>query len=342
MNYAKINTKAFQWNDLIVFPLLRAAYFLHDFHDVHDIYTNLSKPPQEILDTYNESMIPRKRDVVFHWNSDVKDIVNFTAPLFPVSLNDKEVVEIGIPEIPNLTDFHLHTKFAYCNENMEIDKAFTLANQAGVKFLNFSEHSGHLYFSKDEYWNNKYLWQNRTNIEDKTLAYLNFAKENNSSNFAFGCELDVDNNNQVINVPNLLGFRVGAIHFLQSNLTYEAKVEEYLSKLDALLASSIDILAHPFRVFSNNKYPLPKDIFNEVADKLVKNNVAVEINFHWNQPVPEFLELVIKKGGKISFGTDAHNLYEVGYFRPHYNLCKTLGIEGKLDELLLSSVNIKQ
>ena len=70
MNYAKINTQASQWNDLIAFPLLRAAYFLHDFHDVHDIYTNLSKPPQEILDTYNESMIPRKRDVVFHWNSE--------------------------------------------------------------------------------------------------------------------------------------------------------------------------------------------------------------------------------------------------------------------------------
>ena len=339
MNYAKINVSNTLWNDLTTYPVLRAAYFLHDFYDVHDIYINLNEPPQEVLDTYNKSMVPRKRDVVFHWNSDVKDIVNFSAPLFPVSLNDIQIVEVGIPEIPNLTDFHVHTKFAYCSENMDVYKAILLARQAGVKYVNFCEHSGHLYFSKDEYWANTYDWKNRPQKLDRTKEYIDFTKEHTLQNYAFGCELDIDNNCQVIDVENLDGFRVGAVHFLQKELSYEEKVQEYLNKLDALLASKIHVLAHPFRVFSNNKYPLPKDIFNEVAEKLVKNNVAAEINFHWNKPVLEFIDLVIKKGGKISFGTDSHNLYEVGYLRPHYNFCKSLGIEGKLDKYLLSGVN---
>ena len=340
MSYAKINTNNAVWDDFTVFPILRAVYFLHDFYDVHDIYIDLAKPPQEVLDTYRKSMEPRKRDVVFHWNSDVKDVVEFSAPLFKVLLNDTQVLELGIPDIPNLTDFHVHTKFAYCSENMDVNRAIAIAKQAGVKYINFSEHSGHLYFSPQEYWPNLYLWNNRNIKEDKTLNYQNFINEYEAKGFCFGSELDVDNQLNVIDITNIPGFRVGAIHFLQEGLTFEEKQQEYLKKLDALLQSKIDILAHPFRVFLKSKLPMPKDIYHEVADKLVKYNVAAEINFHTNKPVPEFIDLVLKKGGKISFGTDSHNLYEVGYLRPHYDFCKSLGIEGKLDELLLSASSL--
>ena len=88
--------------------------------------------------------------------------------------------------------------------SMDVNKAILLARQAGVKYVNFSEHSGHLYFSKDEYWANTYDWKNRPQKLDRTKEYINFTKEQTLQNFTFGCELDVDNNCQVIDWEDMI------------------------------------------------------------------------------------------------------------------------------------------
>ena len=62
--------------------------------------------------------------------------------------------------------------------------------------------------------------------------------------------------------------------------------------------------------------------------------MAAEINFHGNEPYPEFLELCIREGVKISLGSDSHNLYEVGFFHPHLALLRDLGVYDRLDSVL--------
>ena len=98
------------------------------------------------------------------------DVPEFTAPDFPVRLNGQQIIRIGIPDIPNLTDFHVHTRLAYCSENMDVAKALELEHLSGVKHVNFSEHSGQLYCPPEIYWNNRFVWQKRNPGEDRSPA----------------------------------------------------------------------------------------------------------------------------------------------------------------------------
>ncbi|MDD4395874.1 MAG: metallophosphoesterase [Bacteroidales bacterium] len=51
----------------------------------------------------------------------------------------------------NLTDSHVHTSLAYCNENMSIPKINRLAELFGLKQTVITEHSAHLYFDRPSY-----------------------------------------------------------------------------------------------------------------------------------------------------------------------------------------------
>ena len=41
-------------------------------------------------------------------------------------------------------------------------------------------------------------------------------------------------------------------------------------------------------------------------------------------------------GVELSFGSDAHNLYEVGEFAPHLALLESCGFDGDLGEILVN------
>lgn len=269
----------------------------------------------------------------------MQDIPAFTAPDFPVRLNGKQTIHIGIPDIPDLTDFHAHTQLAYCSENMDIAPAVRLEHLSKVKYVNFAEHSGQLYCTPEVYWNNKFVWNKRETCDDRSAAYIGLTRDAAAEGVSFGLELDVDENADVADIhdTSLAGFRLGAVHFLGKELSYDEKKQDFVRRLDSLITSGIDILAHPFRVFQKSGLRVPEELFEIVAKKLVRAHIAAEINFHSNHPQPEFVKLLLKKGGRLSFGTDAHNLYEAGYLKPHYEFCKQLDIAGKLDEFLLST-----
>ena len=110
---------------------------------------------------------------------------------------------------------------------------------------------------------------------------------------------------------------------------------EFLFRTESLLRYGVQILAHPFRVFPFGlRQPVPEELFEPVAELLKRYGVAAEINFHHNNPEPEFFSLCVKKGVKLSFGSDSHNLYEVGFFLPHFRFLRELGVAGRLDEVL--------
>lgn len=334
VKYAEINAGAPKPGDLEIFLLLRAIHYAAEFHQTDEIRFNFAEPALEVTEIWKQSLSRKKREIKLVYQSDLHGVEKFSAPEFFFRIGG-ERVQLGIPEIPNLTDFHVHTFLAYCSENMDVAKALELEHLSGVKHVNFSEHSGQLYCMDDVYWNNRFLWSQRNPADFRIQDYLSLAEKNAGAGHSFGLELDVDQDAVVSDIPGISGFRVGAIHFLGKDLSYEEKKLDFMRRLDGLLANGIDILAHPFRVFLKGGMPMPEDLFEPVAEKIVRAGVAAEINFHTNHPQPEFVKLVLKKGGKLSFGTDSHNLYEAGYLRPHYEFCKMMDIEGKLDFLLI-------
>ena len=323
------------WKGVLPYFILRAAHYAEEYHGIQKMILDCAEIPSDVRELWRSSLDLRKRKIeiccgpVPH-----APIRAFCAPDFVMEADGKEL-SLGIPEIPHLTDFHIHTKVAYCSENMDVAKALEIELLSGISHVNFAEHSGQLFSPEPLYWSNGFFWRTRRKEDDRSQQYEQLIL--NSPAALFGLEMDVDADNLVsdFSSPLLRGYRLGAIHFLGKELSYKEKKADFMRRLDALLACGITILAHPFRVFLNGKLPIPEDLFEPVADRLIAAGVAAEINFHTNHPQPEFVNLLLKKGGKISFGTDAHNLYEAGFLRPHYDFCRELGIAGKLDEVLI-------
>lgn len=244
-----------------------------------------------------------------------------------------------------LTDFHIHTNLAYCSENMTIPEALGMARLTGLKKINFSEHSGQLYFSSRDYWQFKWTMNGRNTpdgckgqrrMEDYD-ALLRLHGE--LKGYTHGFELDVDRDCSIALDDcdkYLADVRLGAVHSLEHKEDVNLLKREFLNRTEALLKYGIDILAHPFRIFRwGCGIKAPEDLFPPVVNLLKRYGTAAEINFHGNEPYPEFLKLCIKNGVKLSLGSDSHNLYEVGFLQPHLELLKELGVYDKLDSVLI-------
>jgi len=115
----------------------------------------------------------------------------------------------------------------------------------------------------------------------------------------------------------------------------EVVAADFLATMERFLESDICSLAHPFRVFRRAGLPTPPHLFGPVVGLLRAAGVAAEINFHTNDPDPEFIRLCIEGGVPLTFGSDAHNLYEIGEFFPHLQLLREAGHNGDPSEVLL-------
>ena len=229
-----------------------------------------------------------------------------------------------------LEDHHVHTTFAYCNENLALHKTRELGKLFGLSRIVYTEHSSHLLFTKDECVQKLpfYIGTSAANpSSNRTPDYFTEQQEIEKSFEMTGSELDYDQYGRPVVLPAdraKLQFCNGAIHAMDSLCPggdLSKMNEEFMALNEAILRDGVQALAHPFRIFSFNsskvKYPAPAELFEPLADLLKKYDTAAEINFHCNQPDEEFFALCLQKGVKISLGSDTHNLYEVGEFYPH-------------------------
>jgi histidinol phosphatase-like PHP family hydrolase/calcineurin-like phosphoesterase family protein len=254
---------------------------------------------------------------------------------------------LGIPERLKLSDSHIHTKLAYCNENMSIPKVSELLELFGLHRGVISEHSAHLYFNATEYGNGRYFTEGLSSffLEDRTEEYFNLYKAEFSEKCRLGMEIDIDMSGNPVIKPEtkeLLSFRNGALHMMktfQEGETSEEKItDEFMFLTESLLKSGIDSLAHPFRIFRRHGKPVPENIFGKLVKLLKKYNTAAEINFHTNEPPADFFRLCIENGVPLSFGSDSHNLYETGEFYPHLKMLESIIPEGSFDNTLMLQI----
>jgi histidinol phosphatase-like PHP family hydrolase/predicted phosphodiesterase len=251
--------------------------------------------------------------------------------------------ELAMPEALGLVDTHVHTQMAYCNENLDAVLNLELGKVFGLSSIRIAEHSGHLYYDRAGYGQCGALGLAGIQAANNRMdAYHRLLAEAGCPSKSVGIEVDVCDDGAPLILPAdsaRVAFRIGAMHQLGSLRTSQPEPEvvaaDFLATMERFLESDICSLAHPFRVFRRAGLPTPPHLFGPVVGLLRAAGVAAEINFHTNDPDPEFIRLCIEGGVPLTFGSDAHNLYEIGEFFPHLQLLREAGHNGDPSEVLL-------
>jgi len=229
-------------------------------------------------------------------------------------------------------DLHTHTNFAYCSENVTPEGNIKRAAEKGLGMIAFTEHAGQLYVSSKDYWAGKFIddtgimAMNRETPLNRMPDYRRTVEKFRSPQVLVGVEAEVDCNGRLTLFEEDMDcwdIVVGAVHFLPA--VYEPGSEAgFMWANEMLLRAGVDVLAHPFRYFQKKKKEVPKHLFRPLAEMLAQYGAAAELNFHKNENDPLFYEECLKKGVRISFGSDAHNLDEVGAFEKYYSVMEMI------------------
>ncbi|MDH7601645.1 MAG: metallophosphoesterase [Armatimonadota bacterium] len=244
-----------------------------------------------------------------------------------------------------LMDCHVHTPFAYCQENMDMALSLVLAEDLGLAGLAFTEHSGQLYFDDKTFWSAAFMPTGIDTDQGKVNRMPQFLEQ--ARKFCppavLGLEIDCDYLGRPVVRPDDLAqveLRLGSIHWLEALMKPEPDTlragDEMIARLERFLPSGIDILAHPFRAFGRKKTDVPSDLMPRLVKLLRQHNVAAEINFHTQETGEDFVTACLNEGVKLAFGSDSHNLYEVGELQPHLDLLARCGVpSSRLKEVLV-------
>jgi len=250
-----------------------------------------------------------------------------------------------LPAELKLNDYHAHSQFAYCSQNVTLDKSPAFAEMMGINQFAFTEHSGQLYFEKKAYWKAKYGERgiDETESRDRRMDdYWRAAGPLRSDRLLVGLEIDADYQGGLVVEPADLEraeITVGAVHSIRE-LTkpkpdMKVAAQEFLVMSEGLCRHGVDVLAHPFRQFERVGHPKPLEVIPQLVAMMKEHGTAAEINFHSNTPVPELFAACIDAGVKLSFGGDSHELWEVAEFNPQLDLLAELGYTGDISGLLI-------
>jgi len=259
---------------------------------------------------------------------------------------ESERHELAMPEALGLVDNHVHTELAYCSENMSVVRTIALAREFGLAGVTFAEHAGQLYFDRKPYWRNEWLQagiEGAGETHNRMPAYLELKSANEDSFARFSLEVECDARGNLLLKPEDGGqfeYVMGTIHALPG-LSREAPpqqrdVDAFLFLVDCMGKQGIRSLAHPLRVFRRLGWEPPVQLYEPTARLLHEHGVAAEINVHSNnEPPVAFLRCCLEHGVKFSFGSDSHNLAEIGDFAYHVALLREAGYEGNLRDVLI-------
>lgn len=251
---------------------------------------------------------------------------------------------LAMPTGLHLTDFHVHTPFAYCSEDMDIGRAQALAEDFGLAGLTFTEHASHLCFSREQHKAIVHQQQGQGAARPEhdrfgpwraALARAGVADRN------IGLEVDCDFHGALLlkeGYRESVRFLLGAVHEVGESVRPAPNIhrltEQFMAGTEKLLRAGVAVLAHPLRLFERKGLPAPPGLYGRVVEKLRANGVAAEVNFHKADPDVEFYETCLRAGVRLTLGSDAHHLSQVGELWPHVELLKRLGAASNLEEVL--------
>jgi len=246
-----------------------------------------------------------------------------------------------------LIDYHAHTHYAYCADNVCPQASIDRAERFGLQRIYFTEHAGQLYLSPDDYWGGAFrrdaalIARERGAGRGRMHCYREEMASWRSARVGVGLEVELDANGELTLLDeDREGWDVliGAVHALRSFCDASATDAEaargFMDETERVVSLGIDILAHPFRIFRRSSRGVPTDLYEPVAQLLAAHGVAAEVNYHTNEPDPRFFERCLAHGVKIALGSDAHGRWEVGEFHPHLTLLRQIVSEEELPHVL--------
>ncbi len=243
---------------------------------------------------------------------------------------DIERRQLRLPEQLGLIDGHAHTEFAYCGRNTSADGVIDRARRIGLAGVRLVEHAPQLYCSKEQFWVGRHifepaLWHRAEHSRTKAFRSAMMPRRDGFAKIGLEVELDADDRLTLHDEDRWVDLLVGAIHWLKRDpreMTDAEMGSLFMATCEGLIAGGAKVLAHPWRIFSWARRPVPTDLYNPLADLLAATGTAAEINFHVNWSDPAFFAACVERGAKIAFGSDAHELYEVGSFGPHLDVLR--------------------
>lgn len=270
-------------------------------------------------------------------------------PFAVVAVSDADIgvesYENRLPEHMEICDYHSHTQFAYCSEDVSMDRSPEFAELMGVRQLALTEHSGQLHFERRAYWSCAFGERGLDETagrQERMAEYWQAVEPYRSDRVLTGLEVDADYHGNLVVTPEDFSrsqIVLGAVHWLRElqkpTPDLDVAADEFCAATEGLCRGGVNILAHPFRVFGRSDQPVPTHLYPTIVKMLRKYGTAAEINFHSNEPQPEFFAMCLDAGIPISFGGDAHGLYEIGLFHPQLELLKSVGFNGELKEIML-------
>ena len=268
-------------------------------------------------------------------------------PIILIDLDEKGNLTISrenlkMPEAAGLVDTHIHTRYAYCNENMAPERIAAFANAFGLAEFRLSEHSGHLLHTCPDYYRAQDATIPPPPADRRLDAYLTEMAAVGIPAAWTGLEIDCRHDGSPLLAASdwdRIPFRIGALHQMPSihrrlAVGPETLRDEFLGLMERFLHHGFFSLAHPFRVFRRGKLPIPPGCFTPLVRMLKETGTAAEINFHTNEPPVDFFRECLDAGVKITFGSDAHNLYEIGDFALHLGFLKRCGFNGAWHDII--------
>lgn len=248
------------------------------------------------------------------------------------------VQQLSMPACLELFDYHVHSHFAYCSENMNLEDSIKLAEMFNLKGIAFTEHNRHLYYEKSELQLPVVERREVSRVDD---YFAELAKYRSDKVLA-GLELDFDFNGFPTmrkNDIDKFDIVLGSVHSLPKLSFNDLAVSSSNFKgiwMNAV-KSPVSVMAHPLRVIwkgTAGGTRLSLDDYQWLASFLKEHNIAAEMNFHSNNPDPEFFRICLENGVKISLGTDSHNLAGIGEFYPHLKMLDELTGLNNLNRIL--------
>jgi len=319
----------------VIYPEIESSYpyNLKDYHKIHSFYKE-NNVFLSISGHYHKGIQLMNKDGIFYFVTPATCEEPFKYFIFDIG-NTINLKEEKLKNEVELIDYHSHTEFGYCAEDVSMEKVIERCKLLGVKKVYFTEHAGQLYLSREEYWNYKFfggtdiLKKKRENKEDRIKDYIEKFKSLNSDIAGIGVEAEIDKNGKLTLLDEDRKFFeiiIGAIHYIPDEFCVSRNILEkkFMWYIEKLVENEIDILAHPFRFFLRKGFERPKNLYKEVAKMLSKNKVKAELNFHTNNPDPEFFKICLSENIEIVFGSDSHNLLEVGDFSKHIEFMKNI------------------
>ncbi|WP_428083785.1 PHP domain-containing protein [Candidatus Hadarchaeum sp.] len=199
-------------------------------------------------------------------------------------------------------DFHTHTRYSDgTSSHAEIVEAAVVR---GLEALAFTDHGPELKVGVAKEKMSQMLEDIKMVEEEAEIPVLAGIEANVISRYGV---LDVEE--EFIKKIDLVSI---GIHDMEE-IYLSDEAHEYLSRaVRAIERQRVDVFCHPF-FYNVDLLPcLSWDEIEDFVDLAAEKDVAMEVNVKYRVPSDDFISLCLKKGVKLSIGSDAHRASEVG------------------------------